>query len=130
MNCPQCDGILATLEFDRIEIDYCSGCGGIWLDSGELKVLLDREGGDILPKVPGCAQGKEKKRTCPICLRGMKKVLMGRNRILLDECPGHGLWFDSGELIRILEEACAKGRAQERTDSLVQLLDEVFVPGS
>ncbi len=128
MNCPQCEGILVTLEFDRVEIDHCPECGGVWLDSGELKMLLDREGGDFLPEAPGLAQGKEKKRKCPICSRGMKKVLVGGNRILLDECPGHGLWFDHGELKRVLEDACAQGRGQDLTDSLVRLLDEVFVP--
>ncbi|HON39478.1 MAG: zf-TFIIB domain-containing protein [Pseudomonadota bacterium] len=130
MNCPQCEGILVTLEFDRIEIDHCPGCKGVWLDSGELRMLLDREGGDFLPVALSVAQGKEKKRTCPICSKGMKKVLVGGNRILIDECPGHGMWFDHGELTGVLKEACANNRGQDLAESLVRLLDEVFVPGS
>ena len=130
MNCPQCEGILVTLEFDRIEIDHCPGCKGVWLDSGELRMLLDREGGDFLPVALSVAQGKEKKRTCPICSKGMKKVLVGGNRILIDECPGHGMWFDHGELTRVLKEACDKDRGQDLADRLVRLLDEIFVPGS
>ncbi len=38
MKCPQCGDILVTLEFDRIEIDYCTRCEGIrlppWKKSG------------------------------------------------------------------------------------------------
>jgi Zn-finger nucleic acid-binding protein len=28
---------------DEVEIDECSGCGGIWLDKGELEKLVARE---------------------------------------------------------------------------------------
>ena len=27
-----------------MEIDYCTGCKGVWLDAGELEMLLDDEG--------------------------------------------------------------------------------------
>lgn len=56
--------------------------------------------------------------------------LVGGNRILIDECSGHGMWFDHGELTGVLKEACANNRGQDLAESLVRLLDEVFVPGS
>lgn len=124
MKCPNCSDTLITLEFDRIEVDYCTGCEGIWLDSGEMKTLLERSGAQDPHLVTvECMTGKESVRKCPICTKGMEKVLMGKaNPVLLDECADHGLWFDRGEL----KKALAAGG--EETEDLRKLLDEIFLP--
>lgn len=41
--CPKCDGRLIETEFEKIKIDQCSRCGGVWLDPGELQQLMARE---------------------------------------------------------------------------------------
>ena len=41
MNCPVCKEPMLVLELDKIEIDHCINCGGIWLDNGELELLLE-----------------------------------------------------------------------------------------
>ena len=41
MDCPTCHNAMITLELADVEIDHCTSCGGIWLDSGELELLLD-----------------------------------------------------------------------------------------
>ena len=41
MDCPVCKNAMITLELEEVEIDYCTDCGGIWLDSGELELLLE-----------------------------------------------------------------------------------------
>jgi Zn-finger nucleic acid-binding protein len=46
MQCPRCDGgKLSGTKIDDVAIDRCDKCGGVWLDSGELEQLTDREGG-------------------------------------------------------------------------------------
>lgn len=42
MQCPSCKTDLKISERQGIEIDFCSTCGGIWLDRGELDKLIDR----------------------------------------------------------------------------------------
>ena len=37
MNCPACKNSMVILELNQVEIDYCTACKGIWLDSGELE---------------------------------------------------------------------------------------------
>jgi hypothetical protein len=39
MRCPKCGEPLQEMPFRQIKIDECIGCGGIWLDKGELEVL-------------------------------------------------------------------------------------------
>ncbi len=40
MDCPVCKNAMIVLELGEVEIDYCPGCDGIWLDAGELEMLL------------------------------------------------------------------------------------------
>jgi Zn-finger nucleic acid-binding protein len=41
--CPLCARSLKTVERDGVEIDHCTGCGGFWLDQGELDRLVTQE---------------------------------------------------------------------------------------
>jgi hypothetical protein len=50
MKCPKCGESLKERSFQKIEIDQCTGCGGIWLDAGELEVVAEKEGGSWLGK--------------------------------------------------------------------------------
>lgn len=43
MRCPKCGGFLKERSFKKILIDQCTGCGGIWLDAGELEEVAGRE---------------------------------------------------------------------------------------
>ena len=50
MMCPKCGEPLKERSFQKIEIDQCTGCGGIWLDAGELESVAEKEGGSWLGK--------------------------------------------------------------------------------
>ena len=41
--CPRCGIRLLQKEHNEVQIDECSKCGGIWLDQGELELLVERE---------------------------------------------------------------------------------------
>jgi len=43
MKCPKCGSDLAEIEYRKIKVDYCGGCGGSWLDKGEIGELLKLE---------------------------------------------------------------------------------------
>ncbi|MHC4623836.1 MAG: TFIIB-type zinc ribbon-containing protein [Planctomycetota bacterium] len=126
MDCPVCDNAMITLELAEVEIDYCTDCQGIWLDAGELEMLLDnpQQAKELLDSFKFDTACTEKPRKCPICLKKMRKVLVGRSDppVLLDKCArGDGLWFDKGELEDILN------KAQLDKDSKIQtLLADMF----
>lgn len=43
---PSCENQkMERIEIDSVEIDKCSTCGGVWLDNGELDLLLKRSKG-------------------------------------------------------------------------------------
>jgi Zn-finger nucleic acid-binding protein len=43
MRCPKCGHEMREEERSRIKIDRCTGCGGVFLDAGELDLLLVAE---------------------------------------------------------------------------------------
>ena len=105
---------LIIVEHERIELDHCLKCSGIWFDSGELELLVSmlKAGGvgaqtDLL--IPQEVKADEAQRKCPVCGRKMRKVCLGDGRsVLVDSCPqGDGLWFDAGELQQVLADVKA-----------------------
>lgn len=127
MNCPACRQAMIVLELDQVEIDYCTVCLGIWLDAGELEVLLEdaAQARHLLHSFRP-AQTDEKLRKCPICLTKMEKVNVGRvedRTELIDRCPkNHGFWFDRGELQRVLQAGHFDDQGR-----LKRLLGDLFI---
>lgn len=48
MRCPKCGEPLKARSFQKVEIDQCTGCGGIWLDAGELEQVAEKDEGSWL----------------------------------------------------------------------------------
>ena len=111
MDCPVCqESAMITLELDEVEIDYCTKCEGIWLDAGELELLLGEQekAKTLIDSFKIDTDSTEKIRKCPICDKKMLKVIVGSSKpvLLIDKCrKGDGLWFDRGELKNIFEKA-------------------------
>jgi len=126
MNCPACKEPMIVMELDCVEIDYCLGCHGIWLDAGELEILLEgaQSKADFLDSFAVVKHGKEPPRKCPICIKKMRKVLVGEAepKVLIDRCrKGHGLWLDKGEL----EEIILAYRSTQ-SSKVLELLKDMF----
>ncbi len=123
MKCPVCKEPTIVLELDEIEIDYCTSCGGIWLDAGELDLLIEDEKDRelLLSSFQKDVEHPEKIYRCPICRKKMDKVHVGESKdVLLDKCPDNdGLWFDKGELKDVIQLA-------SKDNKVVELLSELF----
>lgn len=123
MDCPVCSEPMITLELEDVEIDYCQGCEGIWLDAGELELLLggSEQAQNFVKSFTKASESTEKKRRCPICLKKMEKVFAGED-VLIDRCrKGDGLWLDGGELRQILEKS-----RLDQADKIKKTLAEMF----
>jgi Zn-finger nucleic acid-binding protein len=104
MECPVCKYSMVILELDKVEIDYCPSCKGIWLDSGELELLMESSSNEkMYSHFKPADNVDEKKYNCPICAKKMNKVEFENSGIIVDKCKkDHGLWFDKGELNSLL----------------------------
>lgn len=95
--CPNCEKAVLALEYQNIEVDWCPLCKGLWLDRGELGLLMNGDPAiDAKLDLKKIARGK---RRCPRCGHRMDEVESAEGRVTLDRCPyEHGLWFDAGEV--------------------------------
>jgi Zn-finger nucleic acid-binding protein len=126
MDCPDCKNAMITLELEGVEIDYCTSCGGIWLDAGELELLLGEpeKARGLLDSFRIESRSSEKAKKCPICDKKMQKIVVGSSKpvLLIDKCRrGDGLWFDKGELQDIFKRA-----ELDKDNKIRKLLNDIF----
>ena len=117
MLCPKCRKDMLILEFERVEVDHCAECGGVWLDSGEL-ALMGRRAGPLhtdllqaLEKEEGEPQPTRPKRRCPVCHKPLLCVrAAGERDIQVEKCPRNdGLWFEAGTLPAVIKAESKNG---------------------
>lgn len=116
---------MIVLELEQVEVDYCIGCAGVWLDAGELELLLetDEERERLINLFKEAAEVKEKSYNCPICGKQMKKSEIGeKGKVVVDKCrKNHGIWFDKGELKKVVEFGSVN-----KENKIINLLKEMF----
>ncbi|MCK4963680.1 MAG: zf-TFIIB domain-containing protein [Dehalococcoidia bacterium] len=126
---------MIVVEHEKIELDYCTKCLGVWFDAGELALLLESLDLDVgefnvsdiltLPE----KEIAEKKRRCPVCRKKMRKAAVGHEpEVVIDVCPrGEGMWFDGGEVGQVITQRLDKSSAESGApDRVVNFLGEVF----
>ena len=51
MKCPKDGSDLHTVEFHGVQVDHCDECGGLWLDQGEVDVVMKHEDAGLFRRV-------------------------------------------------------------------------------
>jgi Zn-finger nucleic acid-binding protein len=116
---------MVVLAIGEVEVDFCLNCGGVWLDGGELELLLgDEERVRQFVHEFGEGAGSTSPRKCPICRSRMTPATVAGSTEI-DRCPnGDGMWFDRGELVKVIESFDADGRSE-----IAALLRDTFGEG-
>ncbi len=106
MKCPDCNVELVQKKRDRVEMEVCPSCNGMWLTKQELMELEDEvfdfgddEKGSLM------FEPTPTTRKCPECAKPMKRFQYRLyDDLELEFCEdGHGFWLDAGEDKRVLE---------------------------
>jgi Zn-finger nucleic acid-binding protein len=52
VRCPSCERVMAGIDYGAtaIEVDYCTNCDGVWLDSGEFEKIIDSLTEELMTK--------------------------------------------------------------------------------
>jgi len=108
---------MEQLKYEGVNADRCSKCEGVWLDSGELRLIAAIEEKTFTPEELEAALKADSRKKeesavhCPKCGKPMEK--RESYDTIVDMCPqGHGVWLDKGELerIQIVRERLVKMR--------------------
>jgi Zn-finger nucleic acid-binding protein len=94
----------------------CQKCKGLWLGHGEVAKILEDAGAEQSSPLSMYTDQIEKSAlVCPHCGEGLDRHLV--DKVELDACAGHGLWFDRDELGKILGNF-ASTQEQDAADPL------------
>ena len=123
--CPACGSGMRNLELGKdgdkpLCADQCATCYGLFFPFFKLDVVLN----DLarfgflkdLPRLQDLArnapvEAKVTYRKCPVCAKIMNRINFGRRSgVVTDQCHGHGIWLDAGELQRLVEWKNAGGK--------------------
>ena len=131
MQCPKCRQPLAGVDYQGVHIETCPACGGDWLDSGELKSIVEARNTRFdekeclavaqAAKITGVKLNKLNRHlTCPKCGGTTNPVNYGDDTgIIIDKCAQcHGIWLERGELEKIQE--LVEGWKDELPDDLAK----------
>ncbi len=93
---------MAVVRFDEIEIDRCTGCGGLWFDAHERERLKRRKGSAAVD-TGDAATGRRNNELgaidCPRCTTRMVRMVdVDQPHIWFERCSVcGGSYFDAGE---------------------------------
>ncbi len=115
---------------EKVLIQHCSKCDGIFIKENIMKQLIDKQTVDrqkfdhlmirFIKKNPRHAiETNAKYKNCPICKKMMKRYNYGAiSGVILDRCvQGHGIWLDAGELKQIVEWKYHGGISKDKKDN-------------
>jgi Zn-finger nucleic acid-binding protein len=116
MNCPKGHGELKAVNVGSIRIEQCPRCGGAWYDSGELRILKDKEASgdycwidfDLWKDADKFRAARQQRYDCPSDSTKMTTVHYGESPVTVDICSQcRGIWLDKheyDEIVRYLDE--------------------------
>lgn len=108
LKCPKCSAQVMSLDnIDGVQIHSCEKCKGIWLNKGELNIVVHPIEGDLeYCSTDNLKEDMISDYACPQCEELMSKVnFISYSDIILDYCRKcKGIWLNKGELDAINAE--------------------------
>ena len=120
--CPRCTANLGGEELAGVKLDRCIRCEGVFMTLDRMTDLIERrelldELRALLPREPRrmAAAPSPMYVKCPVCatLMNRKQYATGA-KVVIDACRQHGVWFDGGELVLVLDFIAGGGLADAR----------------
>ncbi|MDP7114928.1 MAG: zf-TFIIB domain-containing protein [Myxococcota bacterium] len=138
-DCPRCEGSLFHVQMEGYAVDQCGGCAGLWIDAPTVEAIMRDSPKAVETGIaPDLATGSSDQAAiltgefkgrayvpCPHCSKIMTPQNYARySGIIVDVCKDHGIWFDAGELNRILEFVARGGLVKARVKEAERAKDD------
>ncbi len=102
MNCPKCRSEIHEMKIEGVDLDFCSGCKGIWFDKDEMAFMVELH--VDMPELEKVKKNAKKTDyDCPRCGSKLEEMKFSKPKdLLVDRCPQcHGIWLDKLELPKV-----------------------------
>jgi Zn-finger nucleic acid-binding protein len=117
MQCPRCNSVLQSVEYDGQKVEVCPSCKGEWLFAGELQKIVEHHNEVFTPEEIASLKAVNKpiftaekddhdELNCPACENvRMEHFNYGdTSGIILHRCTEcDGIWMDKDQLTKIEE---------------------------
>jgi Zn-finger nucleic acid-binding protein len=108
VQCPRCSRKLTEIEERGVQIDFCAGCKGTWLDKDEVAAFGSDDVKSALLEESLFASSLiapvKSPMSCPVCSGKMTEGGLFSGDYRIDRCDRcGGIWFDKRELSRLAE---------------------------
>ncbi len=128
--CPRCNAGLMGRKVSDFAVMECDACTGIFIPHETFEMMQDSSQRVILPTGRSEAGGLELEKAvtyvrCPVCRTLMnRKNFAGISGVIVDVCGYHGVWFDSGELGKVMDFVAHGGLLKAREKEQQERLRE------
>ena len=130
--CPRCQKQITHLQIGEAALNECLTCSGMWADVETFeKVCADREQQSAVlgfigkREIAAAPPAKVSYVPCPKCKQLMNRSNFARaSGVIIDICKQHGVWFDAGELPKIIEFIQKGGMEISRQREKMEIRDE------
>ena len=128
--CPKCELPMRQVKIGDFSVVQCSKCGGFFIPEETFDVMQGRSDRVIVP-TSGVKRGEVQSESavryvrCPVCRTIMNRTNFARiSGIIIDSCHGHGIWFDSGEMEKIMDFIARGGLQKAKAADIEELKNQ------
>ncbi len=129
--CPRCDKPMKGRTVGDFSVIYCQPCQGYFIPHAVFEMIQERGERAFIPtdqirNHPNEGLQQEIRYVrCPVCRKIMNRTNFGRiSGVIIDTCRGHGLWFDQGEIEKIMNFIARGGIAKSKELEMQKLRDD------
>jgi len=130
--CPRCKVKLQSLKIDHVHIRECERCGGFWSEISAFEELctIKEHQASVMGFIGSYIHTDTSPLAvsyvpCPDCRQLMNRSNFARSSgVIIDMCKQHGVWFDAGELQKIINFIERGGIDRAREKEKIALMDE------
>jgi Zn-finger nucleic acid-binding protein len=125
--CPRCEVPMYERRIGDFAVIQCSKCNGFLVPSETFEMMQDNSPRVIVSQdgnrgEPVDPEAHVRYVRCPVCRTLMNRSNFARiSGVIVDSCRGHGIWFDPGELEKIMDFIAHGGLQRARAVELEKL---------
>jgi Zn-finger nucleic acid-binding protein len=128
--CPRCEVPMRGVKIGDFSVTKCSQCGGFFVPDETFDKMQERSDRVIFPTSGATHEEVQTESAvryvrCPVCRQMMNRTNFARiSGVIIDTCHGHGIWFDPGEMEKIMDFIAHGGLQKAKAADLDRLKDE------
>jgi Zn-finger nucleic acid-binding protein len=118
--CPRCDIPMHEKNIGDFRVVTCDACGGLFIPHETFEMMQDAstrvvEALGAEKRSEEVLEAKVRYLRCPVCRTMMnRKNFVRVSGVIVDVCRPHGIWFDAGEMEKIMDFIARGGMRKAR----------------